>query len=230
MPNNNFNPFIAVGLIDGLFNNEVILDPIKPMKEKQKPYQIFWGGADLDPSLYGRGRSQKCGRSQLTADKVLLKDMQACIDKGIPVIGICRSAQALNVVNGGILVQHINGHTNSHDITITDMESNVELICPVSSTHHQMMIPHKDGIILGKDHRPTTGVHWDNIDDHHEYERTIEVVYYPKTKSLCIQPHPEWMSQDSGFVKWINRFIKQEFGLNPINFAEEEYNFIRTGE
>ena len=205
-----------------------VLDDVE--KAPQKPYQIFWGGADLDPSLYNRERSQRCGRSHLAADIELMDKMRDCINNEIPIIGICRSAQVLNVVNGGILVQHINEHTHSHDVTITDMQGNVELICPVSSTHHQMMIPHKDGIILAKDHRPVTGVHWDDVNEEHEYERTIEVVYYPKTKSLCIQPHPEWMDQHSPFVHWINRFIKEHMGLGPINFADEEYNFIRNGE
>jgi hypothetical protein len=85
-----------------------------------------------------------------------------------------------------------------------------------------MMVAHKDGIILAKHNEPTTGVHWDNVNEPYEYKYVTEVVYYPKTKSLCIQPHPEWMPQGHFFIQWLNNFIYDEWGEEPINFQNEE--------
>src|SRR5512139_2222743 len=187
---------------------------------------IEWGGADVDPSFYGIERSNYCGRSYIKNDKLSIARIKKAHEKGIPVIGICRGAQIANVVNGGILVQHIDGHTKNHDITLYDLNGNIDKEnIYVTSTHHQMMIAHKDGVVLGKDNRSTTGVHWENVNDPHFYKYVTEVVYYPKTKTLCIQPHPEWMRQDSPFINWINQFIQEHMGLAPINFnlAEQEY-------
>jgi len=145
------------------------------------------------------------------------------MENRIPIIGICRGAQILNVMNGGILVQHIDGHTHQHNILLEHPEYQPKAIMvAVTSTHHQMMIPHKSAEIIGRDHNPTTGVHWDNVDTPQKYKHVNEVIYYPATRSLCIQPHPEWMDQNSPFVNWINDFIEREWGLPRINFAEEE--------
>lgn len=195
--------------------NENLNQDVLPPK-----YEIFWGGADIDPSFYNRERSAMCGRSNIekdTQDRALMKER---IKQGVPIIGICRGAQLLNVVNGGILVQHIDGHAIGKEHFCTEVATNE--VMSVSSTHHQMMIAHQDGQILFKDYTLTNGMHWDNVDEKYIYKYVTEVVYYPKTKSLCIQPHPEWMNQNSPFVHWINNFIKKEWNLDPLNFEEEE--------
>ena len=199
--------------------DELAPDPQKPLVE------IFWGGADIDPSFYNRKRSDFCGRSDIEKDTQDRKLMEERIKQGVPIIGICRGAQLLNVVNGGILVQHIEGHAIGKEHSCTEVAT--DKVYKVSSTHHQMMIAHQDGQILFKDYNGADGVHWDNVNESFFYLHVPEVVYYPKTKSLCIQPHPEWMSQDSPFVNWINDFIKKEWDLDPINFAAEEAAFIR---
>jgi GMP synthase-like glutamine amidotransferase len=182
--------------------------------QNPKP-RIFWGGADLDPSFYGKERSVRCGQSFINEDQELLNNMSNCIAAGIPVIGICRSAQALNVLNGGILVQHIDNHTRKHNLALYNKHKELTHTCEsVRSTHHQMMVAHKDGIILAKANEP------------YEYKYVTEVVYYPKTKSLCIQPHPEWMEQNHPFVQWLNNLMFEEWGSAPINFQNEERNIL----
>ena len=195
-------------------------------EEKALPkYEIFFGGADVDPSFYNRERSNMCGRSDIDKDTRDRTLMEECIKQGIPIFGICRGAQLLNVVNGGILVQHIEGHAIGKNHMATEVATGISY--SVSSTHHQMMVAHQDGQILFKDYMGATGVHWDKVNESYHYLYVPEVVYYPKTKSLCIQPHPEWMPQDSDFVRWINDFIKKEWDLDPINFAAEEAAFLR---
>lgn len=200
------------------------VDDIAPKPVLPK-YEIFWGGADVDPSFYNRPRSKMCYISNIDKDAKDRLRMEELIKEGVPIIGICRGAQLLNVVNGGILVQHIDGHAMGKEHMATEVATG--LAYNVSSTHHQMMIAHQDGQILFKDFNGAYGVHWDDVDTSMFYNYVTEVVYYPKTKSLCIQPHPEWMKQDSPFVQWINDFIKKEWGLGPINFAAEEAAFLR---
>jgi GMP synthase-like glutamine amidotransferase len=220
----------ALGLIANQNPPEehVFMDENVVAKPPQNPKpRIFWGGSDLDPSFYGKERSERCGQSFIKEDQKLLEDMADCIKAGMPVIGICRSSQVLNVLNGGILVQHIDNHTRKHKVTLYTKDKQLVHTCEdVSSTHHQMMVAHKDGIILAKHNEPTTGVHWNNVNEPYEYKYVTEVVYYPKTKSLCVQPHPEWMPQDHFFIQWLNQFIFDEWGSDPIDFQNEQLNIL----
>lgn len=219
IPERNRNEVAADNMLDAVGH------AVAPAPLFEKP-AIFWGGSDVDPSLYNRPKSQMCGGTNALADQDEANRMQECIDKGQPIIGICRGSQLLNVVNGGILVQHIDGHAirGEHEVFIE--YGGESFVCGVSSTHHQMMVAHQSGIIIGRG-PATTGYHWDDVNVPYHYSYVTEVVYYPKTKSLCIQPHPEWMKQDSDFVQWINRFIAAEFGMAPLNFADEEIKFYR---
>lgn len=193
-------------------------------KKQKKKFQIIWGGADVDPSIYNRPVSNKCGWTDIKRDRQELELIHQCMEDGIPIIGICRGSQLLNVANGGILVQHIEGHTKRHTVKVATQyqytkASEQEML--VTSTHHQMSIPTKDGIIIAKDHNPTKGVHWDNVNETVEYPYVNEVIWYPNTKSLCIQPHPEWMDQESAFVNWINALLIVYYGFT-VDFKFEE--------
>jgi putative glutamine amidotransferase len=74
------------------------------------------GGADIDPSMYGEELDAKTESTYPDRDAFELALLSEAIERGLPVLGICRGMQALNVARGGSLVQHIpevNG-TNPH--------------------------------------------------------------------------------------------------------------------
>lgn len=203
--------------------NQAIAEPIKHPQE----FRIFWGGYDVDPQLYGKEKSFKCGHTKLNIDKAELELMRQYMKEGIPIIGICRGAQLLNVANGGILIQHIEDHTYSHYAKILDKHSvynNQELI--VSSTHHQAMVPTNKAEILARATFKVDGVHWDNVNQEYEYPHVNEVVYYPETKSLCIQPHPEWMDPYGIFVTYLAELTNRLFGFT-IDWKNEEQKILK---
>jgi putative glutamine amidotransferase len=69
------------------------------------------GGPDLDPIAYGATtRHPQLGRTQVGVDAFELAVARAADASGLPLLGICRGAQALNVARGGTLHQHIDGH------------------------------------------------------------------------------------------------------------------------
>jgi putative glutamine amidotransferase len=69
------------------------------------------GGPDLDPDTYGaRERHVELGETEPTIDAFELALAHAADARGLPLLGVCRGAQALNVARGGTLHQHVPGH------------------------------------------------------------------------------------------------------------------------
>src|SRR5918992_3136992 len=72
------------------------------------------GGPDLDPGAYDApDRHAELGPTEPALDAFELALARAALERGTPLLGICRGAQALNVACGGTLHQHIPGHRQS---------------------------------------------------------------------------------------------------------------------
>lgn len=68
---------------------------------------LFTGGADIHPELYGEGVRPTCGEIDRERDDFELGLARRAIDRGIPLLGICRGLQLLNVACGGTLYQDL---------------------------------------------------------------------------------------------------------------------------
>ena len=70
---------------------------------------LITGGADLDPSRYG---AQNAGSEGVepARDELEAAAFEAADRRSLPILGICRGLQAMNVFSGGTLVQHLDGH------------------------------------------------------------------------------------------------------------------------
>jgi putative glutamine amidotransferase len=66
---------------------------------------IVLGGSDVDPLLYG-GAADERRRLDRERDAFELEQLRLALDRGRPVLGICRGAQLLNIVHGGSLVRY----------------------------------------------------------------------------------------------------------------------------
>lgn len=65
------------------------------------------GGPDLDPGTYGAEPHPELGQTEPDLDAFELALARAADARGLPLLGICRGAQALNVARGGTLHQHL---------------------------------------------------------------------------------------------------------------------------
>jgi putative glutamine amidotransferase len=68
------------------------------------------GGWDLDPALYGEEPAEMLDTTDGELDRVEIDALTRALDMGMPVLGICRGQQVLNVALGGTLHQHVVGH------------------------------------------------------------------------------------------------------------------------
>ena len=68
---------------------------------------ILAGGADVAPALYGAKPEPETQESNRERDEFELALARAAFDRDLPLVGICRGMQLLNVARGGTLEQHV---------------------------------------------------------------------------------------------------------------------------
>ena len=69
------------------------------------------GGPDIDPAIYGDSpRPDANLEIDRQLDDLELSLIRAALSRDLPVLGICRGMQALNVALGGKLIQDLSGH------------------------------------------------------------------------------------------------------------------------
>lgn len=154
---------------------------------KKADLVLFTGGEDVSPNLYNELKHKKT-HSNPRRDALEVEVYKSALQKKLPMVGICRGGQFLNVMNGGKIYQDIEDHLGPHLIVLNSGEKFY-----VTSTHHQGIIPNrKEGTVIATadlqsmcETPLTNGVRICA-------EKVTEIVLYEKTKSLCFQPHPEF--------------------------------------
>jgi gamma-glutamyl-gamma-aminobutyrate hydrolase PuuD len=169
----------------------------------------FTGGSDVSPELYGE-ISHPRTFSNPDRDRYEKEIYAVGIAKKIPMLGICRGGQFLNVMNGGKMYQDVDRHAMAGFHQALDMLTG--RVRQVTSTHHQMMRPAKNAIIVANAYDLSTFKEYMEGDKvarvTHEYADT-EALFYPETKCLCFQPHPEYENEDCRkyYFELIDRYI-----------------------
>ena len=68
---------------------------------------VLTGGSDVGPEVYGAEPHPETVGVHPNRDRSELELLAGAIDRDLPVLGICRGMQLLNIVRGGTLQQHL---------------------------------------------------------------------------------------------------------------------------
>jgi len=124
---------------------------------------IVTGGPDVDPAVYGAEPHPRTGPHRGERDLAELAMVRRALDQGVPVLGVCRGHQVLNVVLGGTLVQHLPdavghaGHNPESGVfgtTSVDLDSQSRAGAAVGERvivrchHHQAIDRLGDGLVI----------------------------------------------------------------------------------
>jgi putative glutamine amidotransferase len=156
---------------------------------------VLAGGADVDPESYGAERDPHTKGTVPERDAFEIALTQGALERDLPLLGICRGMQVMNVARGGSLIQHLPddvGHEDhrrtlgsfenaDHDVRLADgslaVRAAAEKIHPTKSHHHQAVERIGEGFEV-------TG--WATIDD------LAETIEDPSRQfALGVQWHPE---------------------------------------
>jgi gamma-glutamyl-gamma-aminobutyrate hydrolase PuuD len=124
---------------------------------------VLAGGPDVGPARYGAAPHPRTGAPRPERDAAELAVLHRALERGIPVLGVCRGAQVLNVGLGGTLVQHVpdavghSGHNPSPGVFGTievalEAGSRVGAALGPETTvrchHHQALDRLADGLVV----------------------------------------------------------------------------------
>jgi putative glutamine amidotransferase len=164
---------------------------------------VLSGGADVDPRRYGRTPGPHGTPVEPQRDAFELAVLDAAWERGIPVLGICRGAQLINVSRGGTLVAHLApdtgeahsflGYPRHHRVHAVDLTAGSithavygERIV-VNSLHHQAVDA------LGSDLR-ITGRAPDGV---------VEAIEAVDAPVVGVQWHPEMLTATDPIFGWL---------------------------
>ncbi|GAB2499845.1 gamma-glutamyl-gamma-aminobutyrate hydrolase family protein [Nocardiopsis aegyptia] len=164
---------------------------------------LLAGGGDIGPGLYGAEAEEHTAGVQAARDGAESALLAAALERGIPVLGVCRGMQLLNVARGGTLVQHLpdrvghDGHRRTtgvfddHPVTVAEGSRTARVLgrtrLDAPSYHHQAVDVLGEGVVATA---------WAG-------DGTVEALEYADTADvLGVQWHPE-MGRDPALFDWL---------------------------
>jgi len=178
---------------------------------------LFTGGEDIHPSFYDEVVEERCGRIDQERDRFELELAEAALDRQIPILGICRGIQLLNVVLGGSLYQDLSYRPGTFPHHLSPGEKRYEpvhrvnlqpeshlakvfgtLALDVTSTHHQLLKDVAPGLkaVAFADDGVVEGV------EAEDYPFLLAVQWHPER---MIGKHPEQLALFRALVQAASR-------------------------
>ena len=166
------------------------------------------GGADVDPSFYGQERTDVCGPSSTVLDSYEISLIRKAEKASVPLLGICRGMQVINVALGGTLIQDIPSqwpNSINHAVRADDPGYLHEV--NLQDGHLMKMI--------GTDKIMTNSRHHQAVDRVAAGMRIVgsaadgitEAMENRDGSILAVQWHPELLTEDEPSLRLLSQFI-----------------------
>jgi gamma-glutamyl-gamma-aminobutyrate hydrolase PuuD len=186
----------------------------------------FTGGEDVSPVLYDH--KNLGSHNSVRRDEIEQQVYDMAAQWKLPMTGICRGSQFLNVQMHGTMVQDLGAsHGGSPHIMRTTNPNDDVRDCAVTSSHHQMSVLAEGGVMLGyseisipwsrcaydgpPDDIPA-GIIIDDTLEHCEEPPRIcmtEAFAYPQNNIFAVQHHPEWQEINEVAPQWTLNMIRE---------------------
>ena len=166
---------------------------------------VFTGGrANVHPEEYGEEETEAHGAFDRSRDEITLPLIRALVERGQPLLGICRGFQEVNVAMGGSLypeIRDLPGRDNHRMPPEGTLEEKFALRHEVTFSDGGVF--HR---LMGSQTVQTNTLHGQGIKsaaprviiDGHAPDGTAEAIYIDGAPgfTLSVQWHPEWNAKD----------------------------------
>lgn len=180
---------------------------------------VINGGTDVDPQRYDAERAAGTDEPDRSRDDFEFGLVRAAIDRGTPVLGVCRGMQLVNVAAGGDLIQDVSAVTTMphyvrerYDVPVHDVELShgsavarafASPTLQVNSIHHQCV--GRLGAGLRCTGRAPDGV--------------VEAIEDADARVIGVQWHPEFLNDEKALeqVALFRALLSRCSGLTAIS-------------
>ena len=162
---------------------------------------VIAGGPDVDPARYGAERDPRTGPPAHARDTWELALIDAALSAGVPLLGVCRGMQLLNVALGGTLVQHVEGHAEVVGVF------GRHTVKPVPGTRYAEAVPEETSV-PAYHHQAVDRLGTRLLPSAYAEDGTVEAVELPAADgwALGVQWHPE-MGEDARVMRALVRAV-----------------------
>lgn len=181
---------------------------------------LFTGGSDVSPGLYKDTSPNNLCHCNLGRDNQEEQVFNTALAYKIAMFGICRGFQFINVMCGGSLIHHLNGHScGSHQVVTGASEQML-----VNSLHHQMCIPPISAELLAWSSVKLSKTYFGSADREFDYQGPeVEAAYYPEHKAVGVQWHPEALKDSERSRAWSRNLVRDTMNLGEVGFRKLYY-------
>jgi putative glutamine amidotransferase len=180
---------------------------------------ILAGGSDVDPATYGAAPHPQTGGTWPERDRFEVALARGALERDMPLLGVCRGMQIVNVALGGTLAQHLpdtlGGDQHRHTpgafadhavrlkpgslaAAVAAADPADDYVVAVKSHHHQGLDELGEGLVASG---------WSVSDD------LVEAIELPGHRfALCVLWHPE-EDQESGVIASLVEATRSEVRL-----------------
>ena len=168
------------------------------------------GGIDVAPSFYGEAPDDHLGEVDTVLDKAELFGLQFALSNHMPVFGICRGLQIINVFCGGTLYQDLPSQFQGRLLTHSQTLSRSEVAHPVNIQKDSML-----RLLLGRDIVSVNSMHHQAVKEPGHFlsvsaraeDGVIEAVEHENGNWFAVQWHPEELMYMPEMKRLFVRFI-----------------------
>ncbi len=189
-------------LVDAGFSRAQI-EVIVPGKMPAEPFDglLLGGGSDVDPARYGRPRLRG-GHVKVDPerDDMDFAFLERALREGVPIFGICRGIQVVNVAFGGTLLQDIPAQRPSAQVHQRSAREKTRLdhlvsVRPGTCLHE---IAGADEIeVNSRHHQAIEDLGRGLIESGRAPDGIIEAIEQAEQRLLAVQWHPENLASDA---------------------------------
>lgn len=159
---------------------------------------VLTGGGDVDPQIYGEPPHATFSGAEAGRDAFEIALVRTALERGVPVLAICRGVQVLNVAAGGTLVQDIEAQVPGalvHRVEATPTTIGHEVWVAAGSTLAALMAERLDGdtlLVNSRHHQAVRQVAPGFVVTATAPDGVIEAIEHPGVPfCLGVQWHPE---------------------------------------